>query len=245
MTRAAATIFTAGHLVEYNVYPMQSMETRLARGGVLAAALGVFERKGFGAARVEDILEAAGIARRTFYRQFKGKDDVLAALYGVAMTEIIAAMQSVRDDEDPLRGVHAAIDVYLDYHVDNAATLRVLLGQAVRTDSPLYTMRRTFRAALVKLMTDVARGRRRSSTHSSSSRSSPRSKASHSKCSRRARNAATSESLAAPHTRSSTRSSRRAARSPEVTESSPWRFRRSSGRGVWLRRVSFWLRRCA
>jgi AcrR family transcriptional regulator len=130
---------------------------------LLDAALAVFEKNGFGAARVEDILKKAGVARRTFYRYFKSKDDVLAALYQTAMSEILAAMSVVSSDADadPLRGVHRAIDVYLDYHLENASTLRVLLGQAVRSDSPLHAMRRTFRAALVKILTDVARARKK------------------------------------------------------------------------------------
>jgi AcrR family transcriptional regulator len=138
--------------------PLETIETRLANGGVLAAALGLFERKGVAATRVEDILEAAGIARRTFYRHFKSKEDVLVALYGAAMGEILAAMRDVDEDEArPLAGIHHAIDVYLDYHTKNAGTLRVLLGQAVRSDSPLFAMRRSFRSALVKILTDVAR----------------------------------------------------------------------------------------
>jgi AcrR family transcriptional regulator len=140
---------------------MKTIEARLATGSLLSSALAVFEKKGYAATRVEDILEAAGIARRTFYRHFKSKDDVLTALYGVAMNEILAAMSIASDETDPLRGVHRAIDVYLDYHLENAATLRVLLGQAVRSDSPLHAMRRQFRSALVKILSEVARSRKK------------------------------------------------------------------------------------
>jgi AcrR family transcriptional regulator len=136
------------------------LETRLANGGVLAAALGLFERQGVAATRVEDILEAANIARRTFYRHFKSKEDVLVALYAAAMGEILTAIRDREIEADaaqPLAGIHHAIDVYLDYHVHNAGTLRVLLGQAVRSDSPLFAMRQTFRSTLVKILTEVAR----------------------------------------------------------------------------------------
>ncbi len=139
-----------------------SIEAQHAHGDVLAAALRVFEQQGVASTRVEDILEAAGIARRTFYRYFKNKDDVLVALYGMAMGEILEAIQDVREHgSQPLLGIHRAIDVYLDYHTKNAATLRVLLGQAVRSDSPLYAMRRSFRSALVTILADVARKRRK------------------------------------------------------------------------------------
>lgn len=134
-----------------------SLSTRLAHGGVLAAAIEVFERKGFAQARVEDILEAAGIARRTFYRQFKNKEEVLAALYQLAAGEILSALRGVEDEDEPLVGIHRGIDVYLDYHVKNAGTLRVLLGQSMSPDSSLFAMRRTFRAALVQILDHAAR----------------------------------------------------------------------------------------
>ncbi|MEO7110991.1 MAG: TetR/AcrR family transcriptional regulator [Polyangiaceae bacterium] len=133
------------------------LASRLAQSGVLASAMTVFEKRGFAQARVEDILEAAGIARRTFYRYFKSKDEVLAAIYEMAVGEILSALAGVENERDPVEGLLRGIDVYLDYHVKNAATLRVLIGQSMRPDSPLYPMRQTFRGTLVGIMDGVAR----------------------------------------------------------------------------------------
>jgi AcrR family transcriptional regulator len=133
------------------------LSSRLAQHGVLSAAIEVFARKGFAATRVEDILEAAGIARRTFYRHFKGKEEILAALYEVATGELLQAIGSGADPEQPLAGILRGIDVYLDYHADNAAALRVMRGEALRPDSQLYPMRRAFRQAVVRMLDDVAR----------------------------------------------------------------------------------------
>jgi AcrR family transcriptional regulator len=132
------------------------LSTRLAQGGVLAAAIDVFGRKGYAATRVEDILEAAGIARRTFYRHFKSKDDVLAALYQLATGEISRAIRAREDDEDPFVGLGRGIDVYLDYHAQNAKTLLVVLAQSMQPESRLAPMRRAFRAEIVKLLDAVA-----------------------------------------------------------------------------------------
>ena len=150
----------------YTVYPMTMMGAvgtigqRLADRGVLSAALGVFERKGYAATSVEDILAAAGIARRTFYKRFKSKEDVLVALYSAAMSEIMAALQTARPESDhPFAAIHHAIDVYLDYHTKNASTLRMLLGEAMRPESRMYAMRRVFRGALVQILSDTARKR--------------------------------------------------------------------------------------
>lgn len=50
------------------------------RARIMAAGLDVFGRKGFEAATVEDLLQAAGVSRATFYAQFAGKPDVARAL---------------------------------------------------------------------------------------------------------------------------------------------------------------------
>lgn len=51
-----------------------------ARREILRAASYVFVRKGVAEATVEDILDATGMGRATFYRAFRSKDDVFAAL---------------------------------------------------------------------------------------------------------------------------------------------------------------------
>ncbi|MEU1972192.1 TetR/AcrR family transcriptional regulator [Microbacterium sp. NPDC019599] len=50
-----------------------------ARHAVVAAALDLFATQGFEATSVEQIAQAAGISRSTFFRQFGGKDDVVFA----------------------------------------------------------------------------------------------------------------------------------------------------------------------
>ncbi|WP_345801705.1 helix-turn-helix domain-containing protein [Microbacterium sp. AZCO] len=50
-----------------------------ARHAVVAAALDLFAAQGFEATSVEQIAQAAGISRSTFFRQFGGKDDVVFA----------------------------------------------------------------------------------------------------------------------------------------------------------------------
>ena len=48
-----------------------------ARAAVVAAALELFAEKGFDQTSVEQIAQAAGVSRSTFFRQFGGKDDVV------------------------------------------------------------------------------------------------------------------------------------------------------------------------
>ena len=59
-----------------------------ARTDVVAAALELFERQGFEATSVEQIAQAAGVSRSTFFRQFGGKEDVVFADHEVLLSEL-------------------------------------------------------------------------------------------------------------------------------------------------------------
>ena len=59
----------------------RSAERRESRRGTLVdAAFGVFMDKGVAATSVDDIVEAAGVAKGTFYLYFKTKDDAVNAV---------------------------------------------------------------------------------------------------------------------------------------------------------------------
>lgn len=134
-----------------------SLAARVVENGILAAAMKVFARRGFSATRVEDVLEEAGVARRTFYRYFTSKEDVLAAVYELATSELLRALdEGSHSVADPLAGVRAAVDLYLDFHVENAALLRVLVEQSVRSDSALAGHRRRFRAQILRVVVRAA-----------------------------------------------------------------------------------------
>jgi AcrR family transcriptional regulator len=120
----------------------------------------VFARRGFAATRVEDVLEEANVARRTFYRYFTSKEDVLAAVYELATGELLRALDDAAESvDDPLSGVRAGVDLYLDFHIENAALLRVLVEQSIRSDSPLAGHRRRFRAQILRVMVRAAETR--------------------------------------------------------------------------------------
>jgi AcrR family transcriptional regulator len=137
-----------------------SLRSRLGSAGIVGAAATVFARLGFAAARVEDILAAAGIARRTFYKSFSSKEDVLAAVYQLAIQELLGAMTvAAGRGSDPFDIIREGLDVYLDYHVVNARLVRVLVEQAIRSDSPIFPARKRFRAELGRLLDDAVRAK--------------------------------------------------------------------------------------
>jgi TetR/AcrR family fatty acid metabolism transcriptional regulator len=67
------------------------------RRRILEAAVSVFARKGYFAARVSDIAKKAGVADGTIYLYFRGKEDVLVRLFDEVMSEHVAeAREAVR-----------------------------------------------------------------------------------------------------------------------------------------------------
>jgi AcrR family transcriptional regulator len=110
---------------------------------------------------VEDILAAAKVARRTFYKYFDGKEAVLAAVYDVATSELLRelATGAARARGDVMAAIKHGLDLYLDYHVEHAALLRVLVENAVRSESPLFQRRRRFRDDVARVMDELVRAR--------------------------------------------------------------------------------------
>jgi AcrR family transcriptional regulator len=135
----------------------ESLGLDVARSGILYAGVTVFSRLGFSATRVEDLLVEAGIARRTFYRHFRNKEEVLAAIYEYATTELIAAVRAIGKPVDPLGALHRAIDMYFDYFAQNGALAGILVQQAMQPDSPLAPHRHRFRDQLAALADEAVR----------------------------------------------------------------------------------------
>lgn len=134
--------------------------TRPTQGAIIAAAVETFTKNGFAATRVEDILQSAGVARRTFYKHYGSKEDVLAAVYELATTELLNAMRVVgTSGGDPLDAVRLGLDLYLDYHLENGPLVRILVESAMRSDSPLAGARQRFRTELARLLGDAVRAR--------------------------------------------------------------------------------------
>jgi TetR/AcrR family fatty acid metabolism transcriptional regulator len=68
------------------------------RGGdkrerILRAAVKVFARSGFYAARVSEVAKAAGVADGTIYLYFKSKDELLVSLFEDRVEKLLAYMR--------------------------------------------------------------------------------------------------------------------------------------------------------
>jgi TetR/AcrR family transcriptional repressor of nem operon len=79
---------------------------------LLDAALHVIRAKGYTATRIEDICEAAGLTKGSFFHHFKSKEDLAlaAAAYWGDMTGAFFASAPYRQLSDPLERLLAYVD---------------------------------------------------------------------------------------------------------------------------------------
>ena len=76
---------------------------RLRDGGIR-----LFVEKGYAATTVDDIAQAAGISRRTFFYYFKSKDDILLSLQADVGAMLADALRRVPADRRPLDAIREA-----------------------------------------------------------------------------------------------------------------------------------------
>jgi AcrR family transcriptional regulator len=106
--------------------PMPSLAERkrqLVVDELTQAALQVLATKGFEATTVDEMVAAAGVSRRTFFRYFASKEDVVVRLFG-DLGELMRAELASRPPAEPIAislrcAMAAAVDDCLR-HPDNA-----------------------------------------------------------------------------------------------------------------------------
>jgi AcrR family transcriptional regulator len=130
--------------------PRDAVRTRRR---ILEGASDALQARGFGSTTVQNILDASGVSRRTFYVYFRSKEDVLSALYRETADELAAAVRAGADrEEDPARRLFAGIDAYLDHQRDGGQLLVLLQAEAIRPDSMNSEYRETILAGLVEFV---------------------------------------------------------------------------------------------
>ncbi len=126
-----------------------------ARAMILQGAARVFAQRGVRLATVEDILTAARVSRRTFYRLYEGKEDVMLALYVIGTQGLLDASRRVLAQErDPVQQIQRLIDAHLYNARELGRLVFVLGGEAQRRESSLHARRIEVHEALTALLLD-------------------------------------------------------------------------------------------
>jgi AcrR family transcriptional regulator len=105
------------------------------RERVLVAMADAVAEKGYNNASVADVIERAGISRRSFYEHFANKEEAFLAAYDAGVGGLLEAIAEAEDDAAVgaapdgglLARAHAGTEVYLQLLADNPAFARTFL----------------------------------------------------------------------------------------------------------------------
>jgi AcrR family transcriptional regulator len=86
---------------------------RQTRGALIAAALELFESKGYEHTAVREITDAVDVSERTFFRYFASKEDLTLSFIGEASHAFLAALAGRPPEEDPLTALRGALHAQL------------------------------------------------------------------------------------------------------------------------------------
>lgn len=94
---------------------------RTNRRHIAETALELFERNGFTATTVDEIAGACDIGRRTFFRYFQGKEELLYPFLEESRARVAAVLACLQGDVAPVAAMRAALlDAAIDFQRDEA-----------------------------------------------------------------------------------------------------------------------------
>ncbi|MBN0042625.1 TetR family transcriptional regulator [Streptomyces actuosus] len=91
------------------------------REALVAAAFQLFLERGYEQTTVDDIVALAGVGRRSFFRYFPSKEDVVFPDHERCLADMTAFLAASGEDEEPVRRVCDAARLVLRMYAENPA----------------------------------------------------------------------------------------------------------------------------
>ncbi len=103
------------------------------RGQILKGTAQVVARQGVRGCTVQDVLNAASVSRRTFYKQFNSMEDALDGLFEVATAVLPATIEvAVASASTPVEQLERALDAFLNIQQLGGRLVIELHAEAMR-----------------------------------------------------------------------------------------------------------------
>jgi AcrR family transcriptional regulator len=127
------------------------------RERILAAVAEVCSASGYVAMSVEDIVVTAGVSRRTFYDNFRGKEDVYLAAYDEITTQLLTVVSAAYDEAEGLvNKVRDSLVTFLQFVADNPTFADLCIVEVMAAGSNAIERRNRTMAAFAVLIEQAA-----------------------------------------------------------------------------------------
>lgn len=112
------------------------------RRRIMDAIADLTAEHGYEATKIGDIVKRAGVARKTLYDNFEGKEDVFLAAFDSAVEDIAGRVEAACEEagEGWEERLQAGLSAFLDYVVEEPATARMCMVEAMSA-TPTATRR--------------------------------------------------------------------------------------------------------
>ena len=106
---------------------LNAERSEATRARLLRHARAVFEKRGYGAASVADIVNASGLARGTFYVHFKSKREIFIAVVHAVRADLLEGQMRPMEGTGTLREtIRFAIEQYLKAYKASARMINLI-----------------------------------------------------------------------------------------------------------------------
>jgi AcrR family transcriptional regulator len=122
--------------------PLPERKRQLVRLEIARAAWLLFAERGYEDTTVDEIARAAGISRRSFFRYFSSKEDVVVGTSDALAEDVLAAFARRPAGEPPLLAIERALKPAIETRLADAAEARAIVS--------LLRESRTLRRALLE-----------------------------------------------------------------------------------------------
>ncbi|AFR28783.1 TetR family transcriptional regulator [Arthrobacter sp. Rue61a] len=119
--------------------PIRARTRRLAQTELTAVAQDLFVAQGYDNTTVDQIAAAAGMSKRTFFRYFPSKDDLVIGKYDLFADRMAEALDARPKSEPVWESLRRMFDITLDYVQDEHQRARIdAMDGIVRSTPQLY-----------------------------------------------------------------------------------------------------------
>jgi AcrR family transcriptional regulator len=127
------------------------------RERILAAVADVCSAAGYVAMSVEDIVVTSGVSRRTFYDNFRGKEDVYLAAYDEVTKQLLTQVYAAYEGSDGLVAkVRDSLGAFLNFVADEPAFADMCIVEVMAAGSTAIERRNRTMAAFAEMIGQAA-----------------------------------------------------------------------------------------